>query len=510
MTDWIWDLVLLAGGFSSGAFLALLVQSLLAARAERRALRALVDELAVVRPTGEPHPGDRRAREIIELWSEQAAMVPWLDRRIWDCNKRLVIEVAHVYGKQLADVRISQAAQIISRLLSDDLGKTLGVLERYMTVHRVMQMTQYWEKYQELSQKYPTLGPGLQLANSMRKWGMRAFRLVSRRIPQLLFFEAAGTAAMYGAREYFGSLVAELTGKVGLAAIELYSGSQVTIAEQATVRAGMEILLLEQLAQSGEAPGELERRVIEQHAEKRGLPGDKLGPIVAELSRADSLTSPDELALRIELDEVIEEAMLRLIEMCPAESSARATREAFVESLRESLAECVQLDSPAEQPADEPVAPSGDAELLQLLWSDVLGEGALPDHPPEGEALDRLLENQALFVRGIDLWRLAATREEVVALLPKLRKALWLAGAGRQCSELIPSEVVARLAGLFEATADAGAIVSSFRQRFEKSRASWLSFLSPGRLERDRLLRFVEDQELVSGLTASCAVQPAP
>jgi len=498
MHGWLWDLALLLGGFCSGAFLALLLRSWLHARLERRALGALIDQLAVVRPTSEPHPADDRARAVIDLWSDQAAAVQWMDHRVWHCNKRMVIDVAQAYGKQLTDVRISQAAQIISRLLSEDLGQTLSVLERYMTVHRVMQMRQYWEKYQELSEAYPALGPGLKMANRMRVWGMRAYRIVGRKIPQLLFFEAAGSAAMFGAREYFASLIAELTGRVGLAAVELYSGSQITISEQSTVQAGLEILLLEQLACAGEAPGEAEREVIASHADRRGLPGDKLGPVVAELSKAQALADPVQLALRIEGNDVLEESFGRLTEMLPEGSAARQARVSFVEALRGPLAE-ISLPDPQTEPVEEADPPATPEALLQLLWQDVRDEPALPTNPPEGAPLEALLENNALFVRATDLWRLDVSVEQVTALMPKLRKALWLAGSGEQDAQL-PAAVIDRLASLLDVPADPFEIVGAFRKRFEKTRHSWLSIVSPSRIEKERLGRFVEDKELVAQL----------
>jgi hypothetical protein len=499
------ELLWLGSGAAAGAMLTWIGMAWIAARREQLAIRAVIDELVAI----DEHAGDTqalaRAREATELWSQCAGDLGALDQRLVDLGWRLVCDVACAYERRATDVRLSSAARVIARLLGEQLGSSLRLLERHATVTRVLEARDLIARARQWAQDHPRTVSSLQWANWVRIWGLRAYRVASRRIPTLLLFEAAGSAAKLGAREWVGATLADISNKVGRAAIELYAGDQLSLAERRLVDCGLELLLLEQIAQVGATPGPHEREVLERHLAQRDIALDAIEPVLAQLAQllGDDLEAT---AARLSPNAAFEESALRLIEMCDgeAEAEARAARQRMWQRIVAALPVANELEpAPLANVATPPPATS----LLTSLWQDIANDPPLlaaSREPLSAAAIARTLERVPLFMRTSDRWLLAATREQTQFVYPALRKLLWCLGRDQlEHSAAIPADVIARIASALQVPASAEAITVALTQRLVQRRDSWLGWLTPGRFGRQRLRAIIDDPWLVELTVAS-------
>lgn len=510
MPPMVYEALWLGGGVFAGVLMTLAALAWLGAWRERDAVERVIAEQVVLRAANEADAparalADARATEAVALWTRRAADTGSVDKALIDLGWRMVQDVASAYDRAPTDVRISEATRVVARLLDSDLSFALKLLERYATLGRVLEAREVWQRWQRWSGGNPNTVGALSWANWARVWGMRAYRLAGRRIPSLLLFEAAGASAKYGAKEYIATVAADLSTRVGRAAIELYAGSGVSLAERRLVQCALELLLLERLAAIGEG-GEAERELLERHRAARDQPPELIGPVLEQLAALPPLESIEAIASELDaLDATLEANAGALLDLASGEAASgreAAWHQACAAQRSASEARSAALDP---EEAESRIAPAARPEpeaLALALWLDVCSEpllvrAALADPDAEREALAATLARDPLFVRAADRWRFAASEEETSYLFPAVRKALWLLNREDLDPTRALAPAVARLAEGLDCEPTAEAVFAALADRLAGRQQSWRQWLTPGRYGRKRLREFIPDPWLL-------------
>ncbi|MBI4613965.1 MAG: hypothetical protein HY720_10185 [Planctomycetes bacterium] len=525
------DVLALLGAASVGAFATAGFFFWVATRRARSlelGPRKRIEVLRCSRAPQETATRDERARRVVEMWADQASRLEAVDGRIYEYLRQMVEEVAAVYGRPWSQFRVSKAARTIARLLTDDLSGPLAVLDRFVTVSNLLDARRYYQVYKEFSLRHPGVEPTILWANRARRWAVRAYRVATLAIPNLVFYEAATSAAIHYGKKYFQGELRDLTEKVGMAAIEVYGEALVGREERSLIEASLLFDLLVRTARiAGITP---ERDLLLRRYLKRQ---------VGELDKVEELYA----RFREELGQEDVEKIVPLVDPSPEEerlffetlSEIVATEKEGhpdrrrMEKLRERIRELWEKEreerAQAKPPA-EPAAPIGPAPfetiLSDLIEDDVRGRDLRPlaellESQDEAAVKEReaFFGNEAKFFRATDVDRFGVSREEATHLVPRLARLIAAVRLHSGRGKAEPGIVRAAFQAAAGSDADADEIYAELRRAVltpdDPSIWKRLSRLVTGDPKRNLLPteRLLEAARRVSGAAATAGA-PSP